>query len=127
MAFSLNQILLRGKLGRDGETKFSKGGTPFTKFSVATDHGKDEKKETTWHNVTMFGNEATAAQLVKGATVFVMGRQTHTKREDKYYSDVIAEVVTVEERRGAGASYTPPASQPLDGKWEGGTDEDVPF
>jgi single-stranded DNA-binding protein len=118
MALSLNQIIVRGRLGRDGETKFSRSGAPFTKFSVATDYGRDEKKVTTWHNVTLFGEEETAARLVKGAEVMVFGRQTHTSKDGKHYSDIIAEpggVSVLPARPAANVAASPIG------------DDDVPF
>ena len=37
----MNQITLHGKLGKDPETSFTQDGKQVTKFSMATDNGKD--------------------------------------------------------------------------------------
>ena len=45
-------------------------------FSVADTYGKDDKKKTTWHNVTVFSKlaENVANTIAKGSTVIVVGR-----------------------------------------------------
>ena len=96
----LNQITLIGRLGKDPELTYAMSGTPVVKFSVATDDGFGEKKETTWHNVVAFNKtaEACAQYLSKGSVVAVVGRQTHRKYDDKsgntkYFAEVVADRV----------------------------------
>ena len=45
-------------------------------FSVADTYGKDDKKKTTWHNITAFGSlaENFVNSVSKGDTVIVTGR-----------------------------------------------------
>jgi single-strand DNA-binding protein len=45
-------------------------------FSVADTYGKDDKKKTTWHNITVFSNlaENVANTIGKGSTVIIVGR-----------------------------------------------------
>lgn len=92
----LNQITLIGRLGKAPEMSYSQGGKAVTKFSVATDDGFGDRKETTWHNVVVFDKaaEACAQYLDKGSLVAVVGRQTHRKYEKngepRYFSEVVA-------------------------------------
>jgi len=72
----MNNITIVGRIGRDPELRFTKDGKAVASFSVATDHGRDDNKKTTWHNVTAFGTlgENVASSLSKGARVIVSGR-----------------------------------------------------
>ena len=60
-----------------------------TKFSVATEYSyKDAssgewKRQTTWHDCVLWGQEKLAALLVKGAKVVVSGRLDKRSYEDK--------------------------------------------
>lgn len=104
MAFSFNQVTLVGNLGRDAETKYTTGGSSVTNFSVATTRSwKDKtsnewKSETNWTNCILWGGEKLAAQLTKGAKVFVEGRLQNRSYEDKdgkkvYVTEVVADTV----------------------------------
>lgn len=95
----MNVIHLVGRLGKAPEMSYSANGTAITKFSVATDDGFGEKRETTWHNVITFQKaaESCAQYLDKGSRVAITGRQTHRKYESqggtRYWSEVVAERV----------------------------------
>lgn len=71
-----NHITIAGKVGQDPELRYTPGGMAVLTFSVADTYGKDEKKKTTWHNVTVFNKlaENTANTISKGSTVIVVGR-----------------------------------------------------
>lgn len=71
-----NHITIAGKVGQDPELRYTPGGMAVLTFSVADTYGKDEKKKTTWHNVTVFNKlaENTANTIAKGSTVIVVGR-----------------------------------------------------
>jgi single-strand DNA-binding protein len=79
--------------------QISANGNAVTKFSVATDDGYGEKRETTWHNVVTFQKtaEACAQYLDKGSLVAVVGRQTHRRYEGKdgtrYFAEIVADRV----------------------------------
>ena len=52
MGKSINKVILMGRLGRDPELKYTASGTPFCRFSMATDErwsdkGTGEKTERT--------------------------------------------------------------------------------
>lgn len=71
-----NNITVSGKVGQDPELRYTPGGMAVLTFSVADTYGKDDKKKTTWHNITVFGKlaENTANTITKGSTVIIAGR-----------------------------------------------------
>jgi len=71
-----NNITVSGKVGQDPELRYTPGGMAVLTFSVADTYGKDDKKKTTWHNITVFGKlaENTANTIAKGSTVIIAGR-----------------------------------------------------
>jgi single-strand DNA-binding protein len=103
----MNQITIVGTLGKDPELRFSANGLAIANFSVATNYGKDEKKTTTWHYVTVFGEmgEHVAESLRKGSRVIVVGRLDKSQYEKdgvtKESVSVIADHVGLELRFGA--------------------------
>lgn len=72
----MNKVILLGRLGKDAELAYSPEGKPRTKFSVATDYGSKDRKETEWSNCVLFGDQAeTLSQyLLKGKQVAIEGR-----------------------------------------------------
>src|SRR3970040_2358032 len=114
MAFSLNKIMLIGRLGRDAETRFTTNNVSVTNFSLATDHrykGKngDWVNETTWHNITSFNlSDYFKENLKKGRKFYVEGRLTKREYTDKegtkrYSTDVLSErLIPLEPVSGAG-------------------------
>lgn len=80
----MNTITVIGNVGQDPELRFTKGGKPVVKFSVADTRGKDEAKQTQWHRVTAFDEQAevVAEQVRKGARVVVIGRLQIDKYSD---------------------------------------------
>ena len=136
MAYSINQIIICGKVGRDAETKFTNSGVAVSTFSVATTHGVKKGDQwdnvTTWHNVKLWKNEKTAAEIVKGATVTVRGRMEHRQYEDKdgnkrTASEIVAEDVIVAGGSRNEGTHAPPKAAPVQGSWDGPTDDDIPF
>lgn len=71
-----NHITINGKVGQEPELRYTQGGMAVLTFSVADTYGKDDKKKTTWHNVTVFSKlaENVANTIGKGSTVIVVGR-----------------------------------------------------
>ena len=114
MAFSLNKIMLIGRLGRDAETRFTTNNVSVTNFTLATDHsykGKngDWVNETTWHNITSFNlSDYFKENLKKGKKFYVEGRLTKRDYTDKdgikrYSTDVLSEkLIPLEPVSGAG-------------------------
>ncbi|MCW8809867.1 MAG: single-stranded DNA-binding protein [Ignavibacteriaceae bacterium] len=102
MAFSLNKIMLIGRLGRDAETRFTTNNVSVTNYSIATDYrykGKngDWVNETTWHNIVSFNlSDYFKENLKKGKKIYVEGRLTKRDYTDKdgnkrFSTDVVSE------------------------------------
>ena len=102
MAFSLNKIMLIGRLGKDAETRFTTNNVSVTNFSLATDYsykGKngDWVNETTWHNVVSFNlSDYFKENLKKGRKFYVEGRLSKRDYTDKegikrYSTEVVSE------------------------------------
>jgi single-strand DNA-binding protein len=81
MAKSVNKVILVGRLGRDPELKYTASGTPFCRFSMATDDswndkGTGERQERTeWHNIVAWDRLAEICNqyLTKGKLVYIEG------------------------------------------------------
>jgi single-strand DNA-binding protein len=81
MAKSVNKVILVGRLGRDPELKYTASGTPFCRFSIATDDvwndkGSGERQERTeWHNIVAWDRLAEICNqyLTKGKQVYIEG------------------------------------------------------
>ena len=102
MAFSLNKIMLIGRLGKDAETRFTTNNVSVTNFTIATDYGYKGKNgdwvsETTWHNVVSFNlSDYFKENLKKGKKFYVEGRLSKRDYTDKegikrYSTEVISE------------------------------------
>src|SRR5438034_2781734 len=81
MAKSVNKVILVGRLGRDPELKYTASGTPFCRFSMATDDGWVDKnsgerqERTEWHNIVVWDRLAEICNqyLTKGRLVYIEG------------------------------------------------------
>ncbi|MBZ5596085.1 MAG: single-stranded DNA-binding protein [Acidobacteriia bacterium] len=152
---SVNKVILVGNLGKDAETKFTQGGTPVTKFTIATGRRwKDQqsgewKEETDWHNVVLWRAENLANYLLKGKQVYIEGRLQTRSYEDKdgkkqWFTEVVAEDVILlggragEAAAGMGENAPGPVSMPRSAPRQAPaaapenvsqeiTDDDVPF
>ena len=71
-----NHITVHGKIGQEPEMRYTGSQMAVISFSIADTYGKDDKKKTTWHNITAFGSlaENFAGSVSKGDTVIVTGR-----------------------------------------------------
>ena len=147
MANSVNKVILVGRLGKDPELKYTQGGTPVVKFSLATDETwKDQSGEkqqrTEWHNVVAWRKlaEICGQYLNKGKLVYIEGKLQTRSWDDKeghkrYTTEVVADQMVMlsgkgddarQERSAAAAvGASPPAA---DGNPDSQiTDEDIPF
>ena len=75
-----------GRLGKDAEVKHLTNGV-VTAFSVATDAGYGQNKQTIWFDCGMFGEDGTriASYLTKGKQVLVTGEFSEREYNDKFY------------------------------------------
>ena len=105
----MNQVICRGRLGRDPQIRATSKGTSVANFSVACDREYNGQKLTDWINVVAWGKlaEAVGNLVRKGDEVLVQGRmgtRKYTAKDgsDRYITEVTAEFV--------GKSIVPPAS-----------------
>ena len=91
---SLNKVMIIGRLGRDPEMRYTQAGKPVCSLNVATDEGytndRGEKVDKTeWHKVVFWDRQAeTCSQyLAKGSLVFVEGKLSTRKYQDKQGQD----------------------------------------
>jgi len=114
---SVNKVILVGNLGRDPETRYMPNGEAVTNVTIATsdnwtDKASGEKKEATeWHRVTFYRRLAEVAgeYLKKGSQIYVEGKLRTRKWQDKegqdrYTTEVIADVMQMLGARGGAAS-----------------------
>ena len=81
MARSVNKVILIGRLGKDPELKYTASGTPFCRFSMATDDVWNDKasgerqEKTEWHNIVAWDRLAEICNqyLTKGRLVYIEG------------------------------------------------------
>ncbi|HEV7129056.1 MAG TPA: single-stranded DNA-binding protein, partial [Ktedonobacterales bacterium] len=87
----LNKIMLIGNLGKDPEMNYTPSGSAVTKFSLAVSRrwkdrqSGEQKEETTWFYIVAWGDlgERCNQFLHKGSKVYVEGRMTSRKYNDK--------------------------------------------
>src|SRR5205085_10418272 len=78
---SVNKVILIGRLGRDPELTYTGSGTPFCRFSIATDDTWNDKasgerqERTEWHNIVVWDRLAEICNeyLRKGRLVYIEG------------------------------------------------------
>ena len=125
MAYSINRVELIGRLGRDVELRYTPDGHAVANLSLATDRPTkpDAERETDWHRVVCWGQTAEfcGEYLGKGRLVFVAGRLTYRRWEDKdgqkrTTTEIIAsEVMALDRRPDAPPADAPPADPPPSG------------
>ena len=104
----INRVILIGNIGAKPEVKYSSNGNAITNFSVATsdkwnDKNTGEKNEKTeWHRVVLFGEFAELAgkSLDKGTKVYIQGKLTTRKWQDKNGQDRYTTEVVVSRFNG---------------------------
>ena len=107
---SVNKVLLIGNLGADPEMRYLPNGDAVCNIKIATseswkDKQTGEKKETTeWHRVVFFRQLAEIAgkYLKKGASVYVEGKITTRKWQDKDGTDRYTTEITGNEMKMLG-------------------------
>ena len=96
---SVNKAILVGRLGGDAETRYTQGGTPVSRFSMAMnrqwrDSERQVHEETDWIYVVLWKNENLAAYLTKGAKLYVEGRiQTRSYDDNEGVKRYVTEIV----------------------------------
>lgn len=104
----VNKVILVGNLGDDPTTRYTPGGAAITNISIATsDSWKDKnsgqmQEKTEWHKVVFFGKLAEIAgeYLKKGSQVYVEGKLTTRKWQDKQGQDRYSTEINVDSFTG---------------------------
>ncbi|MCE2788463.1 MAG: single-stranded DNA-binding protein [Saprospiraceae bacterium] len=106
-----NKVTLIGNLGRDPEIRTLENGTKVGTFSLATNENYRDKNDqwqtlTEWHTIVVWRGLAEKAErdLKKGHLVFVEGKLTHRKYQDKEgvertVTEIVASVIQSLEKR----------------------------
>lgn len=137
-SYSMNKVILAGRLGRDPEVRYTESGTAVANMSLATtetwkNKNGEQQEKTEWHRIVVFGNTAEFAKeyLRKGAMLAIDGKLRTRKWEDrngttKYTTEVLARQLTPLSSRRAETKPGPEEPDvPFDEKEEG--EEDIPF
>src|SRR5687768_5656669 len=152
MAKSVNKVILVGRLGRDPELKYTASGTPFCRFSMATDDswndkGTGERQERTeWHNIVAWDRLAEICNqyLTKGKLVYIEGSLQTREWDDQEGNKRKTTEIRAREmvmlsgpdggggapRRAPSGETSVPAGAAGTGGSAGGstiTDDDIPF
>lgn len=79
----INKVILIGRTANKPSLKEGKSGNKYCHFSLATNTGYGEKKQTDWHDITSFGKtaELCAQYIDKGSLIMIEGRITYDKYE----------------------------------------------
>jgi single-strand DNA-binding protein len=113
---SVNKVILIGHLGKDPEMKFTQGGMPVAKFTLATNERQKDKdgnwqERTEWHNIVAFQRtaEIVGEYLKKGRQVYIEGSLRTGSWDDKetgkkmYKTDILVnDLVLLGGGRGEG-------------------------
>lgn len=89
----VNRVILIGNLGKDAERKKFDNGSEVVNFSLATSESYKDKsgewqQKTEWHNIAVWGNQVErAAKLTKGTTLYLEGKISTRKWQDKDGND----------------------------------------
>ena len=156
---SVNKVILVGRLGKDPETRYMTNGEAVTNVTLATseswkDKSGEKQEKTEWHNLVFYRRLAEVAgeYLKKGSQIYVEGKITTDKWQDKEGKDryttkiVVNEMTMLGGKSSGGSSFevvdkpsaqttsdassgAPAASKPAPAKGGGfdNFDDDIPF
>jgi len=106
---SLNKAIIIGNLGKDPEVRFMPNGDAVCNFSIATtesykDKNGDKQEKTEWLNITMYRKLAEIAgkYLKKGSQVYLEGKITTRKWQDKEGNDRYTTEIVCDEMKMLG-------------------------
>lgn len=135
----MNQVFLKGSLGKDPELKYTATGMAVANFSMATSSfakGKDGQfeKRTEWHNITAWGKtaETCGKYLKKGSPALIQGRLETRSWDDKdgkkqYKTSIVVESLELLGSKADGQqSSESNSSEPMSGSTADDLDN-IPF
>jgi single-strand DNA-binding protein len=152
MAGSVNKVILIGRLGRDPEVKYTQGGSPVAKFSLATDEvfkdrAGEQQRRTEWHNIVAWNKlaEICGEYLTKGKQVYIEGSIRSRQWEDQSGNKRTSVEIVARDMKMLGSKADPERASPGSASYERSasaedhtsapepplspeiTDDDVPF
>lgn len=93
----MNIVNLMGRIVKTPELKYTNNGISYCKFTLAVNKPKikDKEQETNFINCIAWGKtaETICNWLDKGNRVIVLGRLDVSKKDDKYYTNVVVETI----------------------------------
>ena len=139
----INKVILVGNVGKDPEVKYLEGGVAVAKFPLATTEVYKNKEgqrveSTEWHNIVMWRGLAEVAEkyVRKGKQLYIEGRiKTRQYGEDnnkKYFTEILADTMTMLGTKGDGSGSPAQSSAPADTgtampQMVAGPTDDLPF
>ena len=111
---SVNKVILIGHLGKDPEVRYMPSGEAVANVTLATsenwkDKNGEKQEKTEWHNVVFYKRLAEIAgeYLKKGSQIYVEGRITTEKWQDKegkdrYTTKIVANEMKMLDRKSSG-------------------------
>ncbi len=133
----LNKCMFIGNLGQDPEVRTTQGGQVVCSLSLGVNErqkkGDQWVDHTEWVRITVFGNQATACgqNLAKGRQIFVEGRMTTRKWQDREGKDRWTTEIIADQVRFLGSAPNkqrddrPPGNDANDGGNK--RDDDIPY
>lgn len=97
----INKVILIGNVGRDPEVKYTQSGTAVCNFSLATTERYNEEDHTEWHNIVAWKRlaEICGEYLTKGSKVYIEGKLTTRKWQDKDGDDKFTTEIVAREMK----------------------------
>ncbi len=135
----VNKVILIGNLGKDPDIRTLENGTKVGSFTLATNENYKDKNDTwqtitEWHNIVVWRGlaEKVERELKKGSLVYVEGKLTHRRYQDKEgiersTTEIVASTLNLLEKReraGAGSNVDP--EKKVDTK-DSAPESDLPF
>ena len=106
---SVNKVILVGRLGKDPETRYMTNGEAVTNVTLATsenwkDKSGEKQEKTEWHNLVFYRRLAEVAgeYLKKGSQIYIEGKITTDKWQDKEGKDRYTTKIVVNEMQMLG-------------------------
>jgi len=108
----LNKVMIIGRLGQDPKVTYTQSGSPVCTLNVATDESYTDRdgnkvERTEWHRIIVFQRSAEncGKYLTKGSLIYVEGKLTTRKWQDKdgadrFTTEIRADRVQFLDRKG---------------------------
>ncbi len=133
MAGSVNKVILIGRLGKDPEVKYTQGGSPVAKFSIATDEvfkdrAGEQQRRTEWHNIVAWNKlaEICGEYLTKGKQVYIEGSIRSRQWEDQSGNKRTAFEIVAREMKMLGSKADSERTSPASASYDRPSSADEP-